>query len=821
VKPDDTLSTGRHVPAEAAASHAEWIAEARQEVERWQDRRREVAPQPPRGDDELLATLAQALPGYAIDGFLQSGGQGVVYRAVQRGTGRKVAIKVMRGGRLARPSHRARFEREVRILARLRHPNIVTILDSGTADGQFYYIMDFIDGPALDEFTAGRRLPVREIVALFVKICGAIHAAHLRGIIHRDLKPSNVRVDAAGEPHILDFGLAKLDDVSDADELGPHLSTLTGEFIGSPPWASPEQVDGLPEAIDVRTDVYSLGVMLYQCLTGTFPYRVDGRLRETLDNICNAEPARPARSNRAIDDDLEAVVLTCLRKSPAQRYQTAGEVGRDLQGYLAGEPVEAKRDSSWYLLRMTVRRHRVTAALTALAAVLAVIVALGSTVMYRREARLRGEAQAACLEAVRQTRIAEAVNTFLNEDLLAAARPDALGRNATIEMLIDAAAGKIEGRFDAEPQIEAAIRQTVGDVYMELGKWAPALAQAERALALLRASVGAESEQTLAVMNLVGRLYRRLGRYQEADATYSEMLAIARRALGEEHALTQRGMNNHAYVLHQLGRTRGAYELNRRVLEFRLRTLGPEHEETLTSMNNNAYYVQAVGTMEEAAEGYEKVFEIRRRVLGPEHPDTLLSMHNVATLWSRLGRLDDAARLEEEQLELVRKVQGPRHAATMDTLAVLGDIYRRRGRFDEAERLLNEALDIQREVGGAEHPHVAWRLDDLAELYRDQGRYEEAEATCREALALLLRTVGENHFMVATLRERLGRLLVEVKRLDEAEPLLLQAYYHLAAEQRPDDRRAWGVAQTLAGLYASMGDKSMSDEWSERACAPD
>ncbi len=298
-----------------------------------------------------------AIAGYALERELHRGGQGVVYLAVQRSTQRRVAIKVLREGVFADALERARFEREVRMLATLRHPNIVTIHDSGVAGGRFYFAMDYIPGQPLDAFIADRKLGVRDTLRLFGTICEAVNAAHARGIIHRDLKPANVRVDAGGTPYVLDFGLAK-EIVAPAADAPQRAATATGQFVGSLPWAAPEQAECRPDRVDMRTDVYALGMLLYHALAGRFPYAVACDARTLLDNIVSAAPLPLRAVRRDLDDDVETIVLKCLSKERERRYQTAGELGRDIRRYLAGEPIDAKRDSAWYMLRKSVARYR-------------------------------------------------------------------------------------------------------------------------------------------------------------------------------------------------------------------------------------------------------------------------------------------------------------------------------------------------------------------------------------------------------------------------------------------------------------------------------
>ncbi|RMH13847.1 MAG: hypothetical protein D6695_02880 [Planctomycetota bacterium] len=332
-----------------------------------------------------------SIPGYRLLKEIHRGGQGVVYQAVQEATRRKVAIKVLREGPFASQNDLARFEREVQVLAQLKHPHIVTIHDSGSCGGCYYFVMDHVAGLPLDEHVKLRDLSLFERLELMATICEAVNAAHLKGVIHRDLKPGNIRVDPQGVPHVLDFGLAKL---SGADDPAQHITqmTATGQFVGSLPWASPEQAHGDSHKIDVRTDVYSLGVILYQLLVDRFPYDVEGSLKDVLERIATAPPTPPRSVRPGVHPEACAIVLKALSKSRSERYQNAGELGRDIRRFLAGEPIEAKRDSAVYLIRKAMQRYWVQSLVAGGFLLLILAFAITITLMFNAQSDLLKQA---------------------------------------------------------------------------------------------------------------------------------------------------------------------------------------------------------------------------------------------------------------------------------------------------------------------------------------------------------------------------------------------------------------------------------------------
>jgi serine/threonine protein kinase len=544
-------------------------------------------------------------PGYDVLGEIHRGGQGVVYRAVQRSTKRVVAIKLMLGGLAGGSSGRARFAREVEVLGQLHHPGIVKVHDSGeTAEGGVFYVMDYVGGEPLDAIVRGwrsqaeaaRRAMVgsstdsrshsrattlgsgelRRRLEVFAKVCEGVNAAHLRGVIHRDLKPANVRLDESGEPVVVDFGLAKLteplsrsgseDMAAGGDDAGEAPAvTATGQFVGSMPWSSPEQAEGAHDRVDTRSDVYSLGVILYQILTsGRFPYVVIGTMRQVMQNILHAEPERPSSIDRSINDEVETILLKALAKEPERRYQSAGELARDVRRYLAGEPIEAKRDSGWYVLTKTARRHRVPAGFALATAVitLAFTVALGfkyaeaDTLRGRAEERAVAEANArtqADIERRRAEENFEAVRdlarTFMFdfadeiEDLRGATRARGLVVDNAAEYLRrlseqiagDADPGaelmlELAAAYDRLADLQAANSEANrGETDAAVASLAAASAIRNEVLALSPGRTGVLLDAARGLIAR-GRVEQRLGRYEEAIATGHEALGLLDRA---------------------------------------------------------------------------------------------------------------------------------------------------------------------------------------------------------------------------------------------------------------------------------------------------
>ncbi|MCI0629982.1 MAG: serine/threonine-protein kinase [Phycisphaerales bacterium] len=724
---------------------------------------------------------ADSFPGYEITRQLHRGGQGVVYQALQKATKRKVAIKVLREGPFAEDRDRARFEREVQILARLNHPGIVTIHDSGSAAGYYFFVMDFIPGQPLDVHMASVDRGVDEALRLFAKLCQAVNAAHLKGIIHRDLKPSNILVDSNGEPRILDFGLAK-SGLRDAD----HAVTQTGQFIGSLPWASPEQAEGELDRIDLRTDVYSLGVILYHMLTARFPYPVTGPLRTILDNIAHAQPLRPRALRRELDDEVQAIVLKCLNKDRDRRYQSAGELARDIDRYLADEPIEARSDSAWYVLSKSMRRYRWHAAIGA-AFVVAIVFVLA--LWARAQTRLNQQlAQVVDFQAGMFSDIDPAImGRRLREEILREARaprrPDAmesppldaeiaelerlltavnftnLGAVSLQHNVLDPALHKIDEQFADQPTVQAQLLQTVAD-----------------ALA-------------------------RLGLHEQAWPPQQRALEIRMRLLGHEHPHTLSSMTSAGDLLHAQGNLADAESYLREALDKTRRVLGDNHPDSLIAHTHMAGLLMDQGRPADAEPHYRQALEGRRRVFGDNHPDTLISMNNLGVALLKQRKFAEAEHYIQEALHKSRRLLGDDHPSTLFPMTNMGRLLIDQGKPDEAEPYCSQALETRRRILGDDHPRTIISVNIMGDLRRAQGNHVDAEHLYHQALEGFLFQKGPDDFRVAQSRLCLGLALLGQRRFPDAEEQLIESERLGALPQSGSHARRQQSVEALIALY--------------------
>lgn len=788
-----------------------------------------------------------AIPGYEIIGEVHRGGQGVVYQAIQKSTHRKVAIKVMREGPFASPGERARFEREVQVLAALKHPNIVAVHESGSHGGAYYFVMDYISGKSLDEWIAqfatrfaadrstggrsdagaaagasgvatgprsqrsgGTKARIDEALRLFAKICDAVSAAHVRGIIHRDLKPGNIRIDADVEPHILDFGLAKVA----TGDLGGGAMTMTGQFVGSLPWASPEQAEGAPDRVDMRTDVYSLGVILYQMLTQRFPYEVVGRLRDVLDNILKAEPARPSTIRRQINDEVETIVLKCLSKERERRYQSAGDLGRDIRRYLAGEPIEAKRDSFGYVLRKQIRRYKLPAAVASAFALSILGGLIASLTFWRQAAHERDAAVAARVAEERERRSAEQARQAESEqrrlaekhaddarvaarraetaknflaNVLVSSDPELVGtRDMTVRELLDRAAGTLESDpINSEPAIAAEMRGIIGRTYENLGLYERAEAHLREALRLWHALVGDDHEATIGARADLAAALSDGTHYDEAEQLLSDAVGSARRMFPDGHEVLARAISSRANLELERGMLAQAEESYREALSESRRALPPGHINIGLALAHLGEALVARRKLAEAEPLLREALTQLRAAVGDEHPFVGGVLDRLGSLLLDRGNLADAEVAARDSLAIRRRHYPADHPTIAKAVNNLAMIYLTGGRFAEAEPLFHEALGIYRRRGEGRHPTAGAILSNLGELARQRGDPTAAEPLLREALDVQRSIHGPDYPYVGVISNNLALTLLELgadpKKLDEAEALFADTLRNIKA----------------------------------------
>ena len=771
--------------------------------------------------------LPACIGGYRILALLGQGGMGTVYQAEQQHPHRMVALKVIRPGAASDQLLR-RFEREAQALGRLQHPGIAQIYEAGTADSglgpQPYFAMEFIQGRPLLEYADAQRLKTRERLALMAQVCEGVDHAHQRGIIHRDLKPGNILVDQHGQPKILDFGVAR---VTDSDAQVTRQTEL-GQLVGTLAYMSPEQVLADPLALDARSDVYALGVVLYELLASRLPYTTQGKaIHEWVQAIREEEPARLSSIHRSYRGDIDTIVAKALEKDKARRYASAADLAGDIRRYLTDEPIVARPPSTAYQLRKFARRHKALVAGTAAVFLALVAGVMASTWAAVRAHRAERAAEAQRKRADQEAETARAVSDFLQNDLLAqasaanqspGAKPDP---DLKVRTALDRAAARIPGRFDRQPELEAAIRDTIGKTYYQLGLFPEARKQLERALDLYRRTLGEDSPKTLTTMSRLGRTAWLQGDYPEAETLLSRALEFQRRVLGPEHPDTLYSMNNLGNVYRAQGKDPQAEALYSQTLESRRRVLGPEHPDTLTSMNNlgNVYWSQ--GKYAQAETLYSQAMDIQRRVLGPEHPDTLLSMGNLADSYARQGKYAQAEVLFSPTLEISRRVLGREHPRTLDLLSTVAAMYQEQGKYALAESHSAQALAGYRRTLGSEHPETMQWAADLALVYLSRGKLLESERLSREVLEFNRKKQPDDwqRFRAESL---LGASLAGRKKYAEAEPLLLQGYQGMVERK---GRIGWMGAANLVymdrarewivQLYQAWGKPQKAAEWSK------
>lgn len=642
---------------------------------------------------------------YRLEEEIGRGGMGQVWRAEQtEPVRRKVALKLIRVG-MYDDEMLKRFQAEQQSLAMMDHPSIAKVFDAGaTTDGQPYFVMEYVPGVPITDYCDQKRLNIRDRLDLFIKVCEGVQHAHQKAIIHRDLKPANIltrEIDGKPVPRIIDFGLAKATGPRIREE---SIYTRVGSFVGTPGYMSPEQCDPGEEDIDTRSDVYSLGVVLYVLLTGSLPFNdkpgKDGPLEEILRVVREEDPPRPsvkvstdrgtcstaAEARRAepkqlvrlLRGDLDSMTMKALEKDRSRRYGSATELAADIDRYLNHEPVVARPASISYRLSKYFRRHRVGVAIAAGLIILLACFAVMQAVQLRRITRERDRA--------------DRITEFMTGIFKVSDPSERVGNSVTARDVLDKAAKDIDTGLSKDPELQARM------------------------------------------MHVMGRAYMNLGLYPRAQSLFERSTELGNSAVGQRNRETLRTRQDLGWILFQQGHLAEAESLQRKLLEVQRQALGPADPDTLGTIGNLATTLAERGSLAEAEKLDREVLEKQKRILGPEAFYTLATMDNLAIILAEQGRLAEAEKLEQQTLEIQYRVFGIENLGTINSMINLADFERDLGRDEDAKKLLRQALDIEGRLLGPDQTETAETNYDLACVLAKDGQGGEALSTLRHAV---------------------------------------------------------------------------------------
>lgn len=789
------------------------------------------------GESAQASLAGKRIGPYRIVRGIGSGGMGRVYLAVRDDDQfkRQVAMKIIKRGMDSEEILR-RFRTERQILATLAHPNIARLLDGGvTEEGLPYFVMEYIQGQPIDEYCDHHKLTTRERLLLFRNVCAAVQYAHQNLIVHRDLKPSNILVGTDGEPKLLDFGIAKL--------LNPNLSPLTTPMtatmlqVMTPEYASPEQVRGEP--ITTASDVYSLGVLLYELLTGHRPYRLKSRAPQEIEQtICEEEPLKPSTVitrveeitrpdgsfagkitpqsvsqnregkpevlHRRLAGDIDNIVLMALRKEPQRRYASVERFSEDIRRHIIGLPVFARKDTAWYRSSRFIKRHKVGVVATALI----IISLLAGVIGTAWQAKVAGEERdRARLEAQKAEQVSQfLVNLFKVSDP-SISRGDAI----PIREILERGAQKIETELKGQPAVRANMADVIGKVYQSLGLYKPAAHFIKMGLRIRQELFRGDHQDLAESYQSWAGILNAYGEYAEAQQAAQKALDIRSKPPSENHAKIAESLNTLAEAFRHQSKYPEAEPLYRRALEIYETSLGADHPETATSLNNLAALLREQGRYAEAESFFRRALEIVETQLGADHLEVAAGVNNLAVLLRDEGRYAEAEPLYRRALGIYETQLGADHPHVAKGLNNLALLLRDQNRYSEAEALFRRALKINETQLGKKHPDVATSLNNLGLVLRDQGRYGEAEPLHRRALAIDETQLGPGHPYVATSLNNLALLQRDQGRYREAESLFYRALEIREAQLGSDHPDVASTLSGLAKLYESQGKYSEAE----------
>jgi len=737
----------------------------------------------------------QVIGNYRIIQRLGEGGMGEVYEAEQtKPIRRRVALKLIKWGMDTREVV-ARFESERQALALMNNPNIARVYDAGaTEQGRPYFVMECVKGVPITKYCDTHRLNTEERLELFVQVCNGVQHAHQKGIIHRDIKASNILVTIQDDkpiPKIIDFGVAKA-----TEQRLTELTVFTefGQFIGTPEYMSPEQAEMTGLDIDTRTDVYSLGVLLYELLVGRLPFETRDLRQAGFDEIRRKiredEPPKPStrlhtlvkdskvfaekrRTDaptllRQLKGDLDWITMMAMAKDRTKRYASASELATDINRYLRNEPVTARPPSAAYRIGKYIRRHKTGVAAAGLV-VLAMLAGITGTTIGLVKAK-RAERT-----ATSEARTAQEVSDFLVTLFEVSDPGEARGNTITAREILDRGAERIESELQGQPLIQARLMETISATYEQLGLFDPALANAEIALAIREKELGSEHKDVARSLQSLGSLYIRTADNFKAEELLTRALAIREKTLGPEHEAVARTLGSLASLYRDQGKYPEAEPLLKRSLDIKEKTLGPDHLDMAIGFSNLAVLYRRMGKYPEAERYFKRALAIREKKLEPDHPDLARTLNSLAILYVQQQKFAEAEPLFQRTLEIKEKTLGPDHPDVANSLNNLAILHIRQQKFDDVEALFQRTLKIREKAYGNDHPQVAASLGNLASFYMDQGKYEQAEPILKRSLAIKESRLKPDHPEIAKGYITLAILYKNQKKFKESGPLYQRA----------------------------------------------
>ena len=775
------------------------------------------------------------------------GGCGVVYMAEQEEpVRRRVALKIIKLG-MDTKSVIARFEAERQALALMDHPNIAKVFDAGaTESGRPYFVMQLIRGDKITEYCDQHSLTTQERLKLFIQVCQAIQHAHQKGIIHRDIKPSNILVTTTLEggalPVVIDFGIAKA--TTNQPLTDKTLFTAFEMLIGTPAYMSPEQAARTSVDVDTRSDIYSLGVLLYELLTSATPFEVGELLKKGLDEIRRVirdqEPVRPSTRLSKMTDadvttvaqhrksepptlistvrgDLDWIAMKALEKDRTRRYETANGLALDVQRFLSGEVVSARPPSVAYKFQKLALRNKLLFICVSVIAVLLVtsLIAVSASLAKERQARRQADAALRLAEEEKAKAQTEAVKSqqvtqFLEKMLQGVGPSVARGRDtAMLREVLDATSERLGPELSKQPTIEAELRGVVGRVYRELGLYSEAENEHRTAVGILRTQNPGVSPELASALNDLGLALSRRGNNSEAEATFREALALRRQFYGNEHLMVAATLHDLAGALFYQRKTVEAETLVRQSLDMRRRILGGEHLDVADSLNAWGVILDERHDYSNATAVARQVVEIRRKLLPKDHPLIADSIFTLSHSLNDEGKLTEAESLAREALAIKLKILGDEHPDVAHCQWLLGTLLMRQDKPAEAEAELRASLQIQRKLPGRDQYMLAWTSYELAEVLEMQGKHAEAEKSGRDALGEFRKFEDKPNDHAVSLLDFLAKVLSQMDRKTEAEIMYREA---LAMQTTLSGNEYANVADPLNGLIEILLSQSKMGE---------